>query len=176
MGYTIVFETKIVKLSDGRLLHLDLSGCNNDNSGRTRDDFCGKIYTIDEFIRHAEHFKNKKGDSNGWELKIGNNICTYYDYGQHLLRMMKRATSWDKLKENRCCYGIVFDGVEVCEDGKETIFSSEEWERVAYDFIYGCDKEVTYEAITHFIYDEHEIIQALESKKSVRFNIGRKNR
>ena len=50
MSYSIIFETKIVKLSDGRLLHLDLSGCNNDTSGRSRDDWNGKIYTEDAFI------------------------------------------------------------------------------------------------------------------------------
>ena len=44
MSYSIIFETKIVKLSDGRLLHLDLSGCNNDTSGRSRDDWNGKRF------------------------------------------------------------------------------------------------------------------------------------
>ena len=45
MSYSIIFETKIIKLSDGRLLHLNLSGCNNDDAGRSRDDWNGKIYT-----------------------------------------------------------------------------------------------------------------------------------
>lgn len=38
MGYSIIFQTKIVKLSDGRILHLDRSGCNNDTEGRRPDD------------------------------------------------------------------------------------------------------------------------------------------
>mgnify|MGYP004513620085 CR=1 FL=1 len=56
MSYSIIFETKIVKLSDGRLLHLNLSGCNNDDAGRSRDDWNGKIYTENAFIKYAEGF------------------------------------------------------------------------------------------------------------------------
>lgn len=39
MGYSIIFQTKIVKLSDGRILHLDRRGCNNDTEGRRPDDW-----------------------------------------------------------------------------------------------------------------------------------------
>lgn len=54
MGYPIIFKTKIVNLSDGRILHLDLSGCNNDTEGRNNDDWKGKIYTKEDFINYAE--------------------------------------------------------------------------------------------------------------------------
>ena len=39
MSYSIIFETKIVKLSDGRIIHFDRSGCNNDNVGRNKNEF-----------------------------------------------------------------------------------------------------------------------------------------
>ena len=39
MSYPIIFETKIVKITDNRILHLSLSGCSRDNSGRTRGEF-----------------------------------------------------------------------------------------------------------------------------------------
>lgn len=42
MGYSITFKTKIINLSDGRILHLDLSGCNNDTECRHNDDWQGK--------------------------------------------------------------------------------------------------------------------------------------
>ena len=57
MGYSIIFQTKIVKLSDGRILHLDRSGCNNDTEGRRPDDWTGKIYTPEAFVTYAENFK-----------------------------------------------------------------------------------------------------------------------
>ena len=75
MSYSIIFETKIVKLSDGRLLHLDLSGCNNDNVGRSRDDWKGKIFTKDDFIQYAENFmtgSKPSKESDGWDLKEAN--------------------------------------------------------------------------------------------------------
>lgn len=43
MSYSIIFKTKIVKLSDGRILHLSLRGCNNDTEGRSSDDWRGKV-------------------------------------------------------------------------------------------------------------------------------------
>ena len=49
MGYPIIFKTKIVNLSDGRILHLNRSGCNNYTEGRRNDEWNGKIYTKEEF-------------------------------------------------------------------------------------------------------------------------------
>ena len=54
MGYSIIFQTKIVKLSDGRILHLDRSGCNNDTEGRRPDDWTGKIYTPEAFVTYPK--------------------------------------------------------------------------------------------------------------------------
>ena len=57
MSYCIIFQTKMVKLPDGRILHLTRQGCNNDNQGRKRDDFAGTIRSEEEtesFIRKYE--------------------------------------------------------------------------------------------------------------------------
>lgn len=35
MGHPIIFKTKFVNLSDGRIMHLSLQGCNNDTGGVT---------------------------------------------------------------------------------------------------------------------------------------------
>ena len=56
MSYSIVFETKIVKLSDGRIIHFNRQGCNNDDAGRKKDDFTAKIYTEKEFVSNAEKY------------------------------------------------------------------------------------------------------------------------
>lgn len=100
MSYLIVFETKIVKLKDGRLLHLDLSGCNNDTFGRDRGDFTGKIYTKEEFLDKINMLKangSSYKECGKFELKIGSRYCTMYDYGTHLERMWKRAETWEEL-------------------------------------------------------------------------------
>ena len=119
MSYSIIFETKIVKLSDGRIIHFDLSGCNNDNSGRDRHEFHAKIYTVEDFIKYAEHFKeNSKPhkESDGFDLKIGSRYATMYDYGEHLLRMLKRAETYADFLTKRYssaeyCIGIEFDSL-----------------------------------------------------------------
>lgn len=137
MGYSIVFETKIIKLADGRLLHLDLSGCNNDDEGRARNEFRGKIYTEDAFLKYANSFKDGSKpmkESEYFDLKIGSKYSTWYDYGNHLLRMLKRATTWKELCDERYCYGTVFDGVEITEAGKTKLYTPSEWDEVCYDF------------------------------------------
>lgn len=176
MGYSIIFETKIVALSDGRLLHFDLSGCNNDNCGRSRDEFTGKIYIKDDFIRYAEEFKkNSKSvkESDSFELKIGNRYCTMYDYGEHLLRMLKRSVTFDELIDKRICYGKVYDGVELKEDGKQdVVLSPDEWDKICYDFMYGERTGRAY-IRTHKITKEKEIIKSIENGDRVSFYIGK---
>lgn len=175
MGYPIVYETKIVSLSDGRLIHFDLSGCNNDDCGRDRDEFTGKLYSRDEFIKHAEHFKdgnNPSKESNGFDMKIRSRFCTMYDYGEHLLRMEKRSIPFDTFKSTVTLYGTVYDGVELHEEGKESIkLTPKEWDNIYYDFLYGKRNGEAYR-LTHRIYTEDEIIKALENDEWVSFYIG----
>lgn len=122
IGYSIIFKTKIVCLSDGRILHLSLSGCNNDTEGRKDDDWVGKIYTKEEFLEYAEGFttdSKPSKDSCGFDLKIGSRYCTYYDYGMHLLRMLKRAISFDELTHSGKYVSFSkIDGVTVFEPQK----------------------------------------------------------
>lgn len=176
MGYSIIFETKIVKLQDGRILHLNLSGCNNDTSGRSRNEFTGKIYTEDEFVKYANSFKDGSKpikESDNFDLKIGSKFSTLYDYGEHLLRMLKRATTWEKICNERYCYGTVFDGVEVTENGKTTLYTPNEWEKICYDFMYGKRKGNCYRK-TRTVKTESEIVSELENGNPMEFMIGKK--
>lgn len=96
MGYPMIFETKIVNLSDGRLIHFNRSGCNNDSEGRRLNDWTAKVYTQEAFKNRIESFKNGSKpyrDSQPQEcgLKIYGRMATPYDYGEHLERMQRRA-------------------------------------------------------------------------------------
>lgn len=52
-------------------------------------------------------------------LKIGSRYCTYYDYGMHLLRMLKRAISFDELTHSGKYVSFSkIDGVTVFEPQK----------------------------------------------------------
>lgn len=177
MSYSIIFETKIVRLPDGRILHLSLQGCNNDNAGRSRDDFRGKIYAEEEFKEMAENFKKDRlpmKEADGFDLKIGSRYCTYYDYGEHLLRMLKRSITWDELTEKRRCYAEVFTGVTVNKGKPEEIFySPAEWEKVCYDYMYGR-KIGTTTAHRSYLYEEKEIMEALDKDANhISFFIGK---
>ena len=175
MSYSVIFETKIVKLSDGRLLHLDLSGCNNDNSGRSRDDWNGKIYTKEDFIKYAENFmKDSKPskESDGFDLKIRSKYCTWYDYGSHLLRMMKRAVTLDELKHSGKYVSFNrLDGATVWEDEKEIEMSMEEFDDYYYKKLYngGIKYRINYTLLK----TEKEIVEAMDSGKSVRIYISK---
>ena len=175
MSYSIIFETKIVKLEDGRLLHLDLSGCNNDNVGRSRDDWNGKIYTEDDFIKYAEGFMKDSQPSkecNGFDLKIRSKYVTWYDYGKHLLRMMKKAVTLEELRHSGKYVSFNrIDGTEVEVDGKWIVMSIEEFREYSRKKMYegGCRYRILYTLLE----TEDEIVEALDSGKSVRIYISK---
>lgn len=175
MSYSIIFETKIVKLSDGRLLHLNLSGCNNDDAGRSRDDWNGKIFTEDAFIQYAEGFmENSKPstETNDFDLKIRSKYSTWYDYGKHLLRMMKRAIAFEEL--NHLGKYVSFkriDGAEVVENGKRITMSTENFSEYLRKKMYegGCRYRILYTPLE----TEADVIEALDGGKSLKIYIGK---
>ncbi len=175
MSYSIIFETKIVKLSDGRLLHLDLSGCNNDNSGRSRDDWSGKIYTEEDFIKYAEGFMKDSKPSkecNGFDLKIRSKYSTYHDYGKYLLRMMKRAVTFEELRHSGKYISFNrVDGATVYEDEKEIEMTIEEFDSYYYKKLYNGG--IRYRINYTLLETEEGIINALNSGKPVRIYISK---
>jgi hypothetical protein len=166
MSYSIIFKTKIIQLSDSRLLHLGLSGCNNDNCGRQPDEWHGKIYNKEEFVKTAEKFMEdsvpiKDSASRYFDLRIGNRYCTWYDYGQHLLRMMKRAVTFDELKKEKFVSVYRKTGVTVFEDGKMIPMTNKEFEDYYYNALYGKGS-VQYHVNMTPLETEQEIVDALD--------------
>lgn len=115
MSYSVIFKTKIVKLSDGRILYFNRSGCNNDTAGRHPDDWTVEIYTEQTFNKYVETFKRNSKPyktSREFDLKIYGKTASYYDYGAHLERMKKRAISYKKfIAENQVCIKL-YDGIK----------------------------------------------------------------
>ncbi len=175
MSYSIIFETKIVRLSDGRLLHLDLSGCNNDNSGRNRDDWSGKIYTEEEFMKYAEGFmkdSNPLKKCNGFDLKIRSKCSTWYDYGSHLLRMMKRSVTLEELKHSGKYVSFNrVDGVTVYEDEKEIEMTIKEFDSYYYKKLY--NGVIRYRTHYTLLKTEEDIVNVLDNGKPVRIYISK---
>lgn len=175
MSYSIIFETKIVKLSDGRLLHLDLSGWNNDNAGRSRDDWNGKIYTEDDFIKYAEGFMKDSQPSkecNGFDLKIRSKYVTWHDYGKHLLRMMKKAVTLEELRHSGKYVSFNrIDGATVFEDGKEIEMTMEEFDDYYYKKVYNGG--IRYMINYTLLETERDIIEAFDGGYGIRIYISK---
>lgn len=177
MSYSIIFETKIVKLSDGRIIHFSRSGCNNDNEGRRKDGFSAKIYTEDAFVEMAEKYKKNSTpykESGFMELKIGCSIATMYDYGEHLLRMLKRAKPYaDFITENRFLAKHL-TGVQLLSP-EERMMTAAEFEKEFYTLL-RAEGGLSY----HYLFDypdtkdETSLSRLIESGSTLSFYIKRK--
>ena len=168
MSYSIVFQTKIVKLPDGRLIHLNRIGCNNDNEGRNKREFNSKIYTENDFINYAEGFKEgskPSKETDGWDLKIGSKYSTYYDYGEHLLRMLKRAENWeDFIHKHKFCASYC-DGIEVFKPEHKIVPLKD------IDKFFSEHTDFTYRRIMKHFDKLEDIIQLFDENRAVEFYI-----
>lgn len=174
MSYSIVFETKIVRLSDGRIIHFDRSGCNNDTAGRQKDEFTAKIYTEEDFIQKAESYKKGRKpykETDYFELKIGSRYGTYYDYGEHLLRMLKRAMPYEAFIEKMYFQILHIANVQLYEP-EEKIISKKEFDDMFYKLLYS-DKDLSYQLLLEYpdIKDEQNLIRLIENKECLSFEI-----
>lgn len=174
MSYSIIFETKIVKLSDGRIIHFDRSGCNNDDAGRRKDDFSAKIYTVDNFVQKAENYKkNSKPykEADCMELKIGSRYATMYDYGEHLLRMLKRAKPYAEFIRSFYFRIGHLTGVQLHKP-EEKFMTVEEFYKVFYKMIYS-GSEMTYTMLMEYpdIKDEENLVRLIEAGEYLSFEI-----
>lgn len=168
MSYSIVFQTKIVRLPDGRIIHFDRRGCNNDDAGRNRREFNAKIYTEDSFIKYAEGFKKDSKPAkeiDGWDLKIGSRYATWYDYGTHLLRMLKRAENWEDFVRNHTFRASYCKGIELLKPEHKAI-TCEEFEKLFYQLA-----NFTYKRIMEYLYKLEDIVGLLEENKPMEFYI-----
>ena len=171
MSHSIIFETKFIKLQDGRLLHLDRSGCNNDTSGRSLSDYTGKIYTYDELQKYVISLV-KDGKSDHWELKLGSKYITYYDYGKHLATMANRAKTYEEFNNERYFIAKRYDGVELYKPEQKTL-SPKEFSDCFYDLMYS-GKPFSYSRILTTLNNELEIANTLDNGEAIEFYVGKK--
>lgn len=116
MSYSIVFETKIAILSDGRLIHFSRTGCNNDSEGRLASDFRAEILTVKEMLGRINGYKSMRLPFKVcgiFEMKLLGKPATMYDYAMHLERMLKRALSYQDFFQTYRLYIDLITGIEV---------------------------------------------------------------
>nr|DAJ08071.1 MAG TPA: hypothetical protein [Caudoviricetes sp.] len=175
MGYSIIFETKIVKLTDGRIIHFDRSGCNNDTAGRGKDEFTATIYNVDVFKERAEHYKQgslpiKNGGS--FDLKIGSRPASMYDYCEHLLRMLKRAVPYDEFIKSYNVWCKHLKAIEVLTP-EYKIMTVQEFDRAYYDL--RSKGNLSYRRLIDYpnVTDEKYIVSLIDNNESIEFEIWR---
>ncbi len=169
MSMSILFGDKVVRLSDGRLMYFDRWGCSNDNAGRTKDEYRARIFTDDSFKVLAESYKRDPDDYT--EIKIRSRLATMHDLGEHLITMLKREVPVAQALADHKIYGKVTDGVEVLiNNGTRREYTPEGWAKDWAKVVYH-NGEVETRYRSHFIYDEQELIEAVENKLSVQFHV-----
>ncbi len=177
MSHSIIFGTKICRLSNGNIIHFDRSGCNNDGAGRRKDEWTGKLYTPDKWEKEIVRWESD--DTEGFCLKIGSRSRTFAEYGQHLRRMTKRALSFEELSKKFRLQGKVFDGITVFMDGddildKDIIYDAVKDRQKIHDIFYGNiygDKKLSYHNNTHIVRSEEDVINAINVPYEVAFFI-----
>ena len=170
----MIFETKIVTLSDGRLIHFDRSGCNNDESGRRKDEFTGRVYTQEAFKELIEKFKRDSEpfqQSGYWELKIQGKQASFYDYGTHLERMRKRAEPYEQFISERTLIAKRYDGVELISPERKQL-SADEFDDYWRNLPRNVQMRYRVIKTTIDMANEKDFISQLESGKSIQLFIG----
>ena len=111
-------------------------------------------------------------ETNDFDLKIRSKYSTWYDYGKHLLRMMKRAVTFEEL--NHLGKYVSFkriDGAEVVENEKRFTLSAEEFSEYLHKKIY--EGGFRYRILYTTLETEADIIEAIDGGKSVKIYIGK---
>lgn len=177
MGYSIIFQTKIVKLDDGRIIHFDRSGCNNDDQGREKNIYTATISNIEDFVNKAKSYmKDSKPykECGNFELKIGSRYCTLYDYGKHLLTMLKRAENLKQFEKNNFFRGELYKGIEVKHPFNK-IYFKKDYPNIHYDMMYrkgdfeGVTDKVIYQRIIKYFNNINDCINLIENNEPMEF-------
>ena len=181
MSYSIIFQTKIVKLDDNRIIHFDRSGCNNDTAGREKNLFTAQLYNADWFEKKAKgYMENSKPYKGGdFELKIGSRYCTVYDYGKHLLTMLKRAENFEQFKKNNFFRATLYKGIEVQEPFHKT-YLNKECPEIESDIMFrkgdfeGIREDIRCRRIFEYFDNIDDCINLIENNEPMEFFIKKK--
>ena len=129
----------------------------------------------DDFVKYAEEFMKDSKPSkecNGFDLKIRSKYVTWYDYGKHLLRMMKKATTLEELRYSGKYVSFNrIDGATVFEDEKEIEMSMEEFDSYYYKKLYNGG--IRYRINYTLLETENDIVEAFDGGYGIRIYISK---
>lgn len=110
-----------------------------------------------------------------WDLKIGSRYVTMYDYGEHLLRMLKRAVPYQDFVNERRIEVQHLIGVELMKPEHKKM-SVKEFEDIISDLLYG-DKDFSYRRLINYIVSpsEQDLISLIKNNAAFSVYIGKKS-
>lgn len=108
---------------------------------------------------------------NCMELKIGSRYATMYDYGEHLLRMLKRAKPYAEFIRSLCFRVEHLTGIQLHKP-EEKFMTIEEFDKVFYKLLYS-GSGMTYTSLMEYpdIKDEENLICLIEAGECLSFEI-----
>lgn len=176
MVYDIVHETVILKLSDGRYLHLDSRSPSDSSGEKSHSEFSAAIYTKDELLKKAEEYQRGTGpyvETGQFDIMIRNRKASWYDYGSHLIRLMKRSKPYSFFVNHRIVHVYTQKSTQFIKP-EEIIVPSSEFRNYISLYLYTGEK-IAYRHITEEIdrNNEQEVIAAIEQGHNTHFIIGK---
>lgn len=178
MALDIIYETIILLLSDGRYLHLSSWGKTDKSDNKTHTEFTGRIYTKDDLIKIAKSYmENSKPyvESGKVDLIIINRCASFYEYGLHILRMIKRAKSYDYFINHRHIRIVCNKSVQIVKPEK-IIVDYLSLDPMLEKYMYLGDK-VAYSYIIEEVdpHNEDMVIRLIDQKYNLKIIIGKVN-
>ncbi len=183
MSYSIIFQDKVVNLGNGKIVYFFRVGCNNDNCGRLKGEFRGNVYTVDEFTKMARnHMEDSKPYKDGGEfdLKIRSRTASMYDYGKHLLTMLRRAESITSFQSDYYFFAKQYKGFSVLSPFEKT-YMVDEYPDAGSDRFYrrgdfeGIIVPIQYRNIYDMFFELKDCVDLIEENKPLQFYINRRH-
>ena len=105
------------------------------------------------------------------ELKIGSRYATMYDYGEHLLRMLKRAKPYAEFIKSLCFYVNHLTGIQLHKP-EERFMTVSEFDKEFYKLLYS-GSGMTYTRLMEYpdIKDEENLVRLIEAGECLSFEI-----
>lgn len=163
MSYSIIFDTHVIKATDGGYIEISRTGCNNDDEGRRPDEYHGTYYTAEEL--NSRIAKYQADTETHWMLRIGTRYATMKQYGDYLKRKAGKAQTWNEFIEENHFFGKQLKAIQNTDTRKQ--YTPADFNTLPYsEKIYGA-----FRPITQIIYNYSEAETIIKSGAPIEFYV-----
>lgn len=172
MIYTRIHETKILKLTDGRIIHFSLQGRNNDVC-ISKNMFTAKICTLEEYKNNAHKLMNNPDPDPFIEIK--SKKSSRQEYGKYLIRMLRHVYTYDQLIKKWTIMETHVKSIIMYEPQKETFDNPDKFNINDWIFQTGT---VSYRPNYEYnrICNEQDLIDKISTNRNIQIYIGKRRK